>query len=190
MENENSFTYIARARDQPIIFTLYKLCYADLLKFSPIVLNTMVHTAQVQHRTHSHESICSWLDNHQLKSHFVCKYCWSTWKDGYSQVKWVPRPFSWQLFNHEQIDSCERVRRCAWAVPYTVCSLHFIMLNILPPTLQCKSKMLIVYRNWFMHSILYKALAKYYSIYTMKYMQMDQVCWRTNFIQSINWCFL
>jgi len=57
------------ARYQPIIFTLYKLCNADLHKFSPIVLNTI------------------------------------------------------------------------W-------SLHFIMLNILLPTLQCKSKMLIVYRIW------------------------------------------
>jgi len=67
----------------------------------------------------SHESICSWLNNHQLKgrgTHFVREYCWITCKDGYSQVKWVPCPFSWWLFNHKQIDSCGRVRRCAWAV--------------------------------------------------------------------------
>jgi len=69
--------------------------------------------------------ICHW-NNCRLKgrgTHFVCEYCGSTCKNGYSQVKQVPRPFSWQLFDHEQIDSCEQVRRCAWVVR-TVCILR------------------------------------------------------------------
>jgi len=59
----------------------------------------------------------SWLNYCSVKgcgTHFVYKYCWSTSKNGYSQAKWVPHPFSQWLFNHEKINLCERVRHWSW----------------------------------------------------------------------------
>jgi len=92
-----------------------------LLDYSGLYMVNICMTGQAQCRTHMHKSICSWLNHCWVKgrgTHFSHEYCWSTCKDENSQVKWVPHPFFWQLFNCKQIDSCVRVRCCTWAVPY------------------------------------------------------------------------
>ena len=99
----------------------------DAEKF--VMLCNEYGTAQVQRHTRLHKSICLRLGSHQLKgcgTYYTHEFSSCKKQGEYSQVKRVPCPFNWRLPNREQIDSCERVRHCTWAVLYVCTCMHEI----------------------------------------------------------------
>ena len=83
-------------------------------------------TAQVQHHTRSHESICLW----RSVAPFFHKYPPYIMEGEYSQEKWLPRPLNRRSPHREQIYSHKQVRRCTtWPVLYPILNLSCIAIT-------------------------------------------------------------
>jgi len=87
-------------------------------------------------------------------THFTLEYLALQVLQQYSQAKWVPRLFTRQLLNHEQIDSCVRLQCCplAWMYYQAIVSYYHSYFHLLDSYFLYHT---IIHKLWVFENFIY-----------------------------------